>query len=42
MNPTKQTFDEQGTMVETVMTAAEYSNWQKAIAEANAYLATNS
>ena len=33
-NPTKQTFDEQGNMVESVMTDAEYANWQKAMDEA--------
>jgi hypothetical protein len=38
MNPTKQTYDEQGNMTETVMTDAEYANWQQAVAEANAYL----
>ena len=39
MNPTKQTYDEQGKMTETVMTDAEYANWQKAIAEAALLLA---
>jgi hypothetical protein len=33
-NPTKQTYDEQGNMIETVMTNAEFANWKKAMDEA--------
>jgi len=38
-NPTKQIYDAQGNMVETVMTDAEYANWKQAIAEAALLLA---
>ena len=37
-NPTQHTFDGEGNMTETVMTDAEYANWQQAISEANAYI----
>jgi hypothetical protein len=33
-NPTKQTIDEQGNMVESVMTDEEYADWQRAVDEA--------
>ena len=38
-NPTKHFIDEQGNRIETVMTDEEYADWQRAIDEANAYLA---
>jgi hypothetical protein len=33
-NPTKQIIDEQGNMVESVMTDEEYTNWKTAVDEA--------